>query len=704
MSFVLRRPVGSDFTINDLGLTINSGEERDLREGNDFTTDEISASADLAAALTAGDVQRLDALGGSVIPPSQAFDDLSVEAHIVDPVAHGLMIPVLANISDSGSGQVIATAERGKLSGIEAGAEVNDTGAEIVTKLQGEPAPLGLDVATVDGATPANLRDRATHTGTQAAATISDFDAAADARITLQKGANNGLAELDANGRVPASQLTVSAFEFKGNWDANANSPTLASGVGTQGDVYRVSVAGTTNLDGITDWQVGDQALFDGSVWVKQDGTDAVTSVNGQVGAVVLDTDDVGEGASLYFTDGRVAAAPAVVANTAKVSADGSIDTHSDVDLTTPPTLNQLLGWTGSFFAPVDPGEAASLLGFQARQTVALDLPGATFTSVDFDTIDLSGDSNVIDRDPVNTERILFKEPGTYWCIHSTAMTIGTGATGQIRALLNGGTVVGGTLKDIDGAIGTIKASFTTPFLVTTTVANEYVEIQGSETAGDITFDSTLIQVIALRAAKGDPGVPGSGSTINVEGDGVLVPNSPFSILNFIGFDSVVDAGGGQVDITAPVGGGGFGYVYYGKSANQSFSSEVTINFDRLKRDSAGADMTVATVGGGTEIEFNFNGWTQISVDAGIDNISGSRENGLIFIQVDTGGGFVTLDDTDAYGYHRQTSQGEDSYSIQEFPLQVSVGDKIRVRALDLTGATLNLLANACRLKVEREE
>jgi len=704
MSFVLRRPVGSDFTINDLGLTINSGEERDLREGNDFSTDELTASADLAAALAGGDVQRLDALGGSVIPPSQAFDDQSVDAHIGDPVAHGLTIAQLALITDGGSGQVVSVAERSKLGGIEAGAEVNDTGAEIVTKLQGEPTPLGLDVATLDGATPANLRDRATHTGTQIASTISDFDAAADARITAQKGANNGLAELDANGRVPASQLTVSAFEFKGNWDANANSPTLASGVGTQGDVYRISVAGTTNLDGITDWQVGDQALFDGSVWVKQDGTDAVTSVNGQVGAVVLDTDDVGEGSNLYFTDGRVAASPAVVANTAKVSADGSVGTHSDVDLTTPPTLNQLLGWTGSFFAPVDPAEATALVGLQARQTVALALPGAAFTSVDFNVIDVSGDSSIIDRDPVNTERILLKEPGTYWLAHSTSVTISSNAMGQIRALLNGSTVIGGTLKPIDGAFGASASSFTTPFLVTTTVPNEYVEIQGSETSGAITFESTIIQAIALRAAKGDPGAPGSGSTINVEDNGALVPNSPFSILNFIGFDSVVDAGGGQVDITAPAGGGGFGYVYYGKSANQSFSSEVTINFDRLKRDSAGADMTVATVGGGTEVEFNFDGWIQISVDAGIDNISGARESGIIFIQADTGGGFVTLDDTDAYGYHRQTNNGEDSYSIQEFPLQVSVGDKIRVRAFDLTGATLNLLANACRLKVEREE
>ena len=49
---------------------------------------------------------------------------------------------------------------------------------------------------------------------------------------------------------------------YKGTWNANTNTPTLASGVGVTGEFYIVSVAGTTNLDGITDWQIGDWAIF----------------------------------------------------------------------------------------------------------------------------------------------------------------------------------------------------------------------------------------------------------------------------------------------------------------------------------------------------------------------------------------------------------------------------------------------------------
>ena len=61
---------------------------------------------------------------------------------------------------------------------------------------------------------------------------------------------------------------------YRGTWDAATNDPTLTSGVGTKGDYYVVSVAGSTNLDGITDWQPGDWAIFNGTVWQKVDNTE----------------------------------------------------------------------------------------------------------------------------------------------------------------------------------------------------------------------------------------------------------------------------------------------------------------------------------------------------------------------------------------------------------------------------------------------
>ena len=64
-------------------------------------------------------------------------------------------------------------------------------------------------------------------------------------------------------------------------------------------------MAGNTNLDGITSWNVGDWAIFNGTVWQKVDNTDAVTSVNGFTGTVVLTTTDVAEGTNQYFTTAR---------------------------------------------------------------------------------------------------------------------------------------------------------------------------------------------------------------------------------------------------------------------------------------------------------------------------------------------------------------------------------------------------------------
>jgi hypothetical protein len=123
-----------------------------------------------------------------------------------------------------------------------------------------------------------------------------------------QKGVPNGVATLDSGGKVPLSQIPdslIGGLNFQGFWNASTNSPTLTSGVGTKGHFYIVSVAGNTNLDGISDWNIGDWAVFGTSTWGKVDNSEPVTSVNGKIGDVVLTTTDVAEGTNLYYTDTR---------------------------------------------------------------------------------------------------------------------------------------------------------------------------------------------------------------------------------------------------------------------------------------------------------------------------------------------------------------------------------------------------------------
>lgn len=64
----------------------------------------------------------------------------------------------------------------------------------------------------------------------------------------------------------------IGALNYKGTWNASTNTPTLASGVGTKGDYYVVSVAGSTALDGISTWYVGDWVAFNGTAWQRLEG------------------------------------------------------------------------------------------------------------------------------------------------------------------------------------------------------------------------------------------------------------------------------------------------------------------------------------------------------------------------------------------------------------------------------------------------
>jgi hypothetical protein len=126
-----------------------------------------------------------------------------------------------------------------------------------------------------------------------------------------------------------AATSSIGAVTYKGTWDAATNTPTLASGTGTQGDYYVVSVPGSTNLDGITDWAVGDWAIFNGTVWEKVDNTDAVSSVNGQVGTVVLNAANVGAVANTVFVNA-----------TGLLTGGGQLTGNVAIDLTSIPIAN----------------------------------------------------------------------------------------------------------------------------------------------------------------------------------------------------------------------------------------------------------------------------------------------------------------------------------------------------------------------------
>ena len=123
-----------------------------------------------------------------------------------------------------------------------------------------------------------------------------------DALASLQTQINNLIPSqtgnagkfLTTNGSALSWSSVAGGLSYQGTWNASTNTPTLTSSVGVNGYYYIVATAGSTNLNGITDWQIGDWLMFNGSVWQKIDQSNLVTSVNGQTGAVSLTYTDVG--------------------------------------------------------------------------------------------------------------------------------------------------------------------------------------------------------------------------------------------------------------------------------------------------------------------------------------------------------------------------------------------------------------------------
>lgn len=171
------------------------------------------------------------------------------------------------------------------------------------TSITGKPTTLsGYGITDALGLTTALPSALATSASVGTATTAARADhvhalptpAAIGAIATTAIGAANGVAGLGADGKVPTSQLpavAIGGMNYQGTWNASTNTPTIPTATSSnKGFYYKVANAGATNVSGITDWQVGDWIVSNGSAWDKIDNTDSVSSVNGATGAVTIST------------------------------------------------------------------------------------------------------------------------------------------------------------------------------------------------------------------------------------------------------------------------------------------------------------------------------------------------------------------------------------------------------------------------------
>ncbi len=141
----------------------------------------------------------------------------------------------------------------------------------------------GIAAGATANATDAQLRDRSTHTGTQAISTVTGLQTALDGKLaTSARGVANGVASLDANGLIPPMQLPSYVDDVL-EYAATSNFPAT-------GETGKIYIA----VNGATPENPTKQYRWTGTAYSE------ITSSPGS-------TDAVPEGSgNLYFTAARV--------------------------------------------------------------------------------------------------------------------------------------------------------------------------------------------------------------------------------------------------------------------------------------------------------------------------------------------------------------------------------------------------------------
>jgi len=282
---------------------------------------------------------------------------------------------------------------------------------------------------------------------------------------------------------VSSFQNAIGSLVYKGTWNAATNTPTLTSSVGNKGDYYVVSVAGTTNLNGITDWQVNDLAVFNGAVWQKIDNTDAVLSVNGYTGVVVLTATDVG-----------------ATANTTYVIAGGGLSGGGQLNANVTISLPTTAVGAGSY------GNASTVGTFTVDAYGRLTAAGNTSISISNSAVSGLGTMSTQNSDNVSI----------------TGGTVNS-ITGNVVGAVPNGTITNVLLQNSTATLGnaTITLGGTTSSVGNLTLSNVTVS-SGNVTANVSMTNAT--NTSATFATASLPLVPAGYIKVNLSGTVVLVP------------------------------------------------------------------------------------------------------------------------------------------------------------------------------------
>ncbi|MFN9914017.1 MAG: hypothetical protein ACK53L_15615, partial [Pirellulaceae bacterium] len=117
--------------------------------------------------------------------------------------------------------------------------------------------------------------------------------------------------------------------------------------------------------------------IYNGTAWQKVDNTDSVTSVNGQTGIVVLNSDNIAEGTTnLYYLDSRARAAISSVATgLTYTSATGVFSLTAGYSI---PTVANQTNWTTAYNDSI---VSAAVTGTTTKTLTLTQQDGGTITA-----------------------------------------------------------------------------------------------------------------------------------------------------------------------------------------------------------------------------------------------------------------------------------------------------------------------------------
>jgi len=282
----------------------------------------------------------------------------------------------------------------------------------------------------------------------------------------------------------------------------------------------------------------------------------------------------------------------------------------------------------------------ATLASVQARRDSNFTLPALnTWYDVPFNLTDVESNTDSIEHDDVNTERILIKETGFYVTTYHVNANVGT-VTHELhaRVMIAGTLVLTGSLTVGRNYQNEYSPNVSTNIAYLT--AGDYVTLQVFRTTANEVIHETVLTIVKLDGIKGEKGDKGD-------------PGDTQGLSNY--FDAYDNAGG------------------------QSLSATITVNLDTVRYANSNYSLASDTV------SVNSQGDYELTYSASTDAGNNTRSTNRFWLELDAGSGFGEVDGTRCWTYTRATGDGE-ATCTRTLILPLSTGSQLRLRGVAVDG------------------